>query len=353
MTTTAIAGSTGAKAGSPSANTSPSTSSGAASAAVSSGQGAGVGVSAKAGASSPNAKGTGSGAKAAKDAKGKALKGRKAIAASIEQIRGDADAAQSAQQAQEEGQRAQGGQQPGEGAEKNAGDAQPEGDKSKDGAEANAEAKADDKGKTEERMIPERALHERLAREKKKLDDLRGQVQQKDVALAKANEAFKLLGEEHERLRGMLERGEKFDKTAEELASMKLADKARQASERVTQSATKQQATDAKAQRASAVESQLSDEIAAAVKKHEGFISENALIAECMLPANLSRPVAEVAAELEAQILERSRAKLVPTNTATPSGHAQRAGGSNAAVDFGHNRKGIKKHIEFLKAQKA
>lgn len=254
------------------------------------------------------------------------------IAAEIEEMRttdagdGEGDATDAEQQAK--------------GAEKksDAGDADPQGEKSKD-----------DKGKVEEKMVPERALKERVNRVNRKLDEAKGQLASRTLELTNAKEALGIAVAEAERLRGLLQKGAKYDEQGEKIAGMELANKARDVAER-TKLEHAQELEKAKAEaEISVVTDQLEEEVAGALASHD-LVDRAELIRE--MKKDLSKSATDVAASLEKQKLERARGKLVKEKPSTPSTvRAQRAGGTNTAVKYSNDRKGIAEHIDALRSQ--
>lgn len=272
------------------------------------------------------------------------LTGRAAIAASIEEMR--TDAGDDADDTSSEGNQPA----PKDAEKKEADAAEPEGDKSKV-----------DKGKDQanEKPVSKKAFKERLDRERERFDKVQGQLQTKDLELKKSNEVLKLALTQIARLEEALKTGAKYDENAEKLTERETALAAKEAIGKVT-TEHEQLAETARRDAEIAVHAeQLGEEVAEALGAHD-LVHRGELIDAMKKDSKLARQenrapkgAEEVAAELETAKLEKARAKLVPAKPAHPeSARAQRSGGSNAAVNYGHDKKGIAEHIEALRTQK-
>lgn len=227
-------------------------------------------------------------------------------------------------------------------------DAAPEGDK----------PSKDDKGKEAERMIPERALKERLGREKKKLDDLKGQLHAKDLEHRKGTEALRLALAEVDRLTALVKQSGKYDEKSEKIAQMELAQKAQAKAQELDQGQQKVIEA-ARTEAARAIETEaLQGEFNDALAAHDlvGFAELKDEYGKELRSAGAKaaqpRSVTEVAAALEQQKLDKARGKLVKDRPAHPtSTRPQRGGGTKSQVDYSHDRKGIAEHIDALQRQ--
>lgn len=270
--------------------------------------------------------------------------GRAAIAADIESMKAEA-ADEAAAETTVDGQT--------DGADKKAeaqNDAKPEGDK----------PSKDDNGKVDDVKKVRAEMKERLKRADKKFEDLKGQLHARDLEHKKSVEALRLAVAEVDRLTGLLKQGAKYDEKGEKIVSMELADKARAAAEKLDQE-SKKAIEQAREQAATEVEGEaLQGEFQQALAAHDlvGFAELKDAYGKEIAAAIESkgtmqpRTVAEVAAALEDEKLNKARGKLVKERPAHPSSvRGQRAGGTKSQVDYSHDKRGIAEHIDALKRQ--
>ena len=193
--------------------------------------------------------------------------------------------------------------------------------------------------------VPKKAFLERIARETAKVRAEREKSAAKDLELAKASEAMRLLDAEVERLHGLLAQGARYDEKDEVIHGHELSRRAQEASSRLLsehQAALKaQQEQEQIEQQSYAIE----EEIAGALQRYP-MVSRRELIAE--MYDKQGAPADQVAAALHKERLEVARrtfaseqpppARTVPSTTRaasaapaaavrypdTPAGMAQR-----------------------------
>lgn len=87
--------------------------------------------------------------------------------------------------------------------------------------------------KPADKSIPEAVFLDRLSRERKKLETLSSQIEERDARLAKADAAFALVSKELEALKAAMREGRQFDPRDDALRGHELANAARAEAERI------------------------------------------------------------------------------------------------------------------------
>jgi hypothetical protein len=113
----------------------------------------------------------------------------------------------------------------------------------------------------EPESVPMAAFKERLARASEQVRGYRDQVNQRDLELAKAREAFTLLTAEYQRLREQAGSGAQIDERDEQIRSYEIEKQVREVTERLTQEHQQRIAQAMHEARVSEIREQLSSEI--------------------------------------------------------------------------------------------
>lgn len=243
--------------------------------------------------------------------------------------------------------------QPAEGENKTAEPAETQGDKSKD-----------DKGKKDPESVPMKAFKERLGRETEKRRAVEGELATAKLQLQKQEAALRLVMEEMERLSAARRDGTALDERDEQIQAMRLSEDARKRSEEI-QRAHEQAIVEAEQRAAVSVSAErLGEEMDTALADHD-LVDRAELIAALRADAAAARKreeaggdgsvrsVSAVAAELQANRLEKAKRRLVLERPATPSTVRPQGSANSASVRHSNDRQGIQKRIAELRARAA
>jgi hypothetical protein len=227
---------------------------------------------------------------------------------------------------------------------------EPDGDEQSepvDGAEKKAgrvqakdEKKADDNGEA----VPMKAFLARVGKETDKRKAAEDRAAKSDLAAAKANEALQIAAQVIQRYKRAAAAGKPLDARDEQLLDYELRSLAQQASQRLDVEHAQQFEKATAQQRAIEERAEMTEryanELAVAQQQHP-MVHRSALIAEMRKPENKDRGFLVVARELEAQLLEAAKARIVKERPPHPKTVRAKPGGGPVAGRTDLSAKGL------------
>jgi hypothetical protein len=218
----------------------------------------------------------------------------------------------------------------------------------KDGAEV-PPGKVDKAEDTPEeaKTVPFKAFKERLARESEKTKAAKDGLRTANLEIARLRAIVEIANGEVERQAQARQAGQAFDPRDEEIHGFKLAETARARAAKIQADSAAAIEAEAAAEQKSevyaAVHGELREALAAFPEVTEAELREHG-----RRPDNLTRPLRDIAAEIDRSKLDAYRRRLASEKPPAPTS-ARPSGGGNGGHRFPNNAKGMTQRLAVLR----